>query len=559
MSNYRSILLVIVLLATACSRPPDENAPLAFVPSDTPFVMANSEPMPEANVEMWARQMQGVWPSMVGLYDDMLSKIPDTSEPEAARFKQVTQAILDEIRQRDTPAKWAEVGFSAKSLGALYGVGMIPVLRVELGDPDKFRAMVARVEAKAGAKLGTSHVDDQPVWTLRTGKAEGLMAIEDQHLVIAFLPDNADNALRRRVLGLDRPKKSLAETGGLDNLNKAEGYLPFGSGWIDFTRLVALIDTDPGYSAIAQMAADTPKNLDATCRSEYTALAARAPRIVLGYTRLEGRHMTFSGRLDLDTKLAQAFVKLSSPPPGSAAPSSALYDISLSLPVLKIKDFLIERSNAIVDAPFQCPALASLNEVATKAKLRLRQFVPPPLSDFTGLRLMVNRLDIPENGNPDVSAAVLIGSSNPMGMIGMAQLVAPTLRDFKLALDGKPVDLPAGIFPNQAGYAPAMQVAASESAVVIGIGADIDLAAFISADTATDGQLMRAVYSGKFYDMLDSMLTRFSAMMPENQRATIEQQKTLNALYARWIDRIEVRVNATAKGIEMIQTTEMKP
>ncbi|MBL0222356.1 MAG: hypothetical protein IPQ17_06380 [Xanthomonadales bacterium] len=167
-----------------------------------------------------------------------------------------------------------------------------------------------------------------------------------------------------------------------------------------------MIDNDPGYAAFVGMLDETPPRLDATCRTEFEALAGRAPRMVMGYTRFDGQHFTTSSRIDLDAVLATALMKLSSPPPGSAATATALYDIALSLPILKIKDFLIERSNAIVDAPFQCAALAPMNEAAARAKQQLTQVVPPPLSDFTGLRLLINRLDIPVSGSPDASAAI---------------------------------------------------------------------------------------------------------------------------------------------------------
>ncbi len=559
MSKLRPSLLVVLILIAACSKPAETSSPLAFVPADSPFVMANTEPSPDAAVQTWTRMMQGAWPSVLGLYDRMLDGLPDQGDVETAKVKRVTKAILDEVRERDTPEKWAEVGFSMKSRAAFYGIGLVPVLRIELGDPDKFRAMVARVEEKAGAKLAATRIDDQDVWVIDMEKAETLIAIEDRHLVMSVLPVNADKALRRRVLGLDRPDESLESSGGMTSFNKAEGYLAYGSGWIDFKRVVSLIDNDPGYAAFASMATDNPPKFDAICRSEFEGLAARAPRMVMGYTRFDGQHFTANGRFDLDSELAKSLMKLSSPPPGSAATSIALYDIALSLPILKIKDFLVERSNAIVEAPFKCAALAPMNEAAASAKQQLTQVVPPPLSDFTGLRVMFNRLDLPESGSPDASAAILIGSSNPMGMIGMAQLVVPGLRDFKLVLDGKAVDLPTGVIPTEVGYAPPMQIAANDTAMAISMGKGVDLAEFLGAASAGDGQLIRATYTGEFYTTLASLMTRFSAMMPEKQRADLEVQTALYKLYAHWIQSIDVRVNATSKGIEMVQDTHLNP
>ena len=559
MSKFHYSLLVVLISIAACSKTADTSAPLSFVPADTPFVMANAESVPDAAVQTWTRMMQVAWPNIVGLYDHMLDGLPDQGDLESAKVKRVTKAILDEVRERDTPEKWAEAGFSMKARAAFYGVGLVPVLRIELDDPEKFRAMVARVEEKAGTKLTASRIDDQDIWTIEMNKAEALIAIEDRHLVISVLPVNADKTLRRRVLGLDRPGESLESSGGMTSFNKAEGYLAYGSGWIDYKRVVSLIDNDPGYAAFASLATDNPPKFDATCRGEFEDLAARAPRMVMGYTQFDGKHFIANGRLDLDPELAKSFMNLSSPPPGSAATSTALYDMALSLPILKIKDFLVERSSAIVEAPFKCAALASLNEAAATAKQQLTQVVPPPFSDFTGLRLMINRVDIPDSGSPDASLAILIGNSNPMGMIGMAQLMVPRLRDFKLTLDGKAVDLPAGVIPTEVGYAPPMQIAANDTAVAVSQGAGIDLAAFLTAPAADDGQLIRMGFTGAFYDLLIAVTTRYSPMLPDTQQADLEMQRSLYKLYARWFQSIDIRINATPKGIEMIQDTHLNP
>ncbi|MEO7014091.1 MAG: hypothetical protein ABI127_07240 [Dokdonella sp.] len=559
MSKIRFSLLVVLILTAACSKPAEDNSPLAFIPADTPFVITNIEAAPDVAVKTWSRMMQGAWPNLIGLYDRMLDSLPAQADADAAQAKRVTKAILDEVRGLDTTEKWAGAGFSMKARSAIYGVGLVPVLRAELGDPEKFRALIARVEEKSGAKLTTSRIDDQDIWTIAVGKAETLIAIEDNHLVISLLPIGADKPLRRRVLGLDRPAESLQSSGGMTSFNKAEGYLGYGSGWMDFRRVVSLIGNDPGYSAFASMDPNIPATLDATCRGEFEGLAARAPRIVMGYTRFDGQNFVARSRFDLDSDLAKSLMKLSSPPPGSAAPSNALYDISLSLPVLKIKDFLIERSNAIVESPFKCAALASMNEAAVSAKQQLAQVVPPPFSDVTSLRVMLSHLDIPESGSPDVTGAFLIGSSDPASVIGMAQLVIPGLRDFKLTLDGKAVDLPAGIIPTEVGYAPQMQIAANTTAMAIGTGDGIDLSTLLTAPAASDGQLMRAAYTGAFYEFLSSMMTRFSAMMPEKQKADLEMQTALYKLYASWIQSIDIRINATPKGIEMIQDTRLNP
>lgn len=552
-------LLVAVLALAACGKKADDSAPLAFVPSDTPFVVANSESVPDATIDAWARQMQGVWPVIIGMYEKMLGELPVGDEPDMAKARSVVRAILDEIRQRDTPAKWAEIGFSQKARAAFYGIGLVPVMRAELGDPDAFRAMIARVEAAAGATLGTSRLGDHELRTFAIGETEGIIALQGKHLVLTLLPANADEPLKRAVLGLERPASNLAEGGELLALDKAERYVPHGSGWLDLRRIVALVDNDPGYAAFARLLDHPPGAFDAECRAEVDAMVAQAPRIVFGYRTLEAQRMGFSSRLELAPALAQSLMKLSAPPPGSAAPAGSLYDLSLSMPVLKIKDFLIERVDAVLAAPFRCPALLSWNERANELKTQLGQFVPPPISDFTGLRITIDRLAFPADGAPDFSGNVLVATSNPMAIVGLAQLAVPGLKDVTIAPDGKPVTLPAGVVPNDVGFAPQVQVAVDANALAIGSGTDSNLVAYLAAPAAKDGQLLRAAYSGRFYDTIGALMTRFASMLPEKDRANVEQQQALYAMYARWIRTIDLHINATPQGLEMHQEVELNP
>ncbi len=555
----RTAVLGGLLALAACGKKEEDTSPLGFVPADTPFVIANTEAVPEATRAAWSRQMQAAWPVIIGLYEQMLATpTPDDADPRVQTARNVAKALIDEIKPRNTPEKWAEIGLGMASRGAFYGVGLVPVMRVELGDADAFRAMIARVEASSGAKLGTLDVGGQQVWTIDIDKVRGLIAIQDKHLVASLLPVNAEDALVRGVLGLDKPEQNLAGTEALAKLGKDEGYTPYGSGWVDLRRVVALLDKDPGYRAFAKLVTETPVPIDDVCRAELDGVVAQMPRIVFGYTRFEPTHMDMTTRLDLAAPIAQSLQTLSVPPPGSAAPAGALYDIALSMPVLKLKDFALARIEPVVASPFKCAAFADWNTQAVELKQQLSQFVPPPLSDFTGLRLTLDRLAWPADGEPDVAARLLVASSNPAAIVGMAQLAVPALAELKLAADGKPVKLPEGLIPDSMGYAPDVSVAMNDKALAFATG-DGDLPGYLSAATASDGQLMRVNYTGAFYTLMGDLMTRFSAMLPEKDRANLEQQRELYALYAQWFKHFDIHVNATSKGLEIVQTVELAP
>lgn len=562
--SLRVVFLGALLVLAACGKTSaDNDAPLAFVAADTPFVYANSEPLPAATLNEWDGTMQKIWPLMIGMYDKSLSDLTAKmeAEPEVANPMpvRILRAFLEEFRHRDSFAKWAEIGLDPSAHGAFYGVGMVPVLRVELSDTTAFRAMIARIEAASGSSMTPSKVGDLDVWLIPGKEIQGLIAIQDKHLVASLLPTNADDALTKRVLGLTRPATSLQADGGFASFNKRERYIAYGSGWIDFGRLVSLIDNDPGYSAFVKLNDDIPA-LDAECRADLETITTRAPRLVFGYTALSPQRMDASSRLELDATMAAAVQTLAAPPAGSAAAAgSTIYDMSLSLPVLKYKQFLLDRANAILAEPFRCVALAKWNESARELKQQLATTIPPPFSDLTGLRLSMDSFTWPADGEPTFAGQLLIASSNPTGILTMAKLAMPALREVDLQADGKPVLLPSELIPDALGVKPEIAVAMSPTALAFGTGTGTDLSAYLKAPTAKDALLMRITYSGQLYGLIADMSERFADLMPEEERATLESQRELYAFYKDWLAFTDIRIVATGKGIEIEQRMEFKP
>jgi len=558
LNGFRGAAALAAMVALAgCGKKVDQDAPLAFVPADTPYVIANIEPLPAVALDRWGQQMKAAWPLLFGSFDhalaEMQAKAPDGS---AAR---ILQALLDEIRERDTAEKWQQIGLGPKVRSAFYGVGLLPVLRIELVDPDALRAAIARIEQKAGGKLATAKIGSQEVWTFATDALSGLMAIEGHHLVLTAVPGGADEALQRRVLGLDKPAKSLADSGGLLDLDKAHGYLPYGSGWIDVRRTLTLLIDDPAVAALSKSFGEPAPTFEPECRGELERIAANAPRASFGYSALDANRMALKGRVELAPAIAQAFTRIVTAPPGSAS-SDALIDLGFSLPLLKARDFWVEQADAVIKTPFRCSMLLSLNEGFSDIKLKLDQTIPPPLADLSGVRLTMSRLAWPQNAaKPEISGVLLLGSSNPMFLLGLAQLSLPALRDFKLAADGKPVALPAGIVPPE--LAGDLVVHAAMTANVLGIAVGKDeaakLGAAVAAPAATNGVLIDTSYSGALYGFLGDAIGRFADAMPAAQHDQFEMQRKLYALYAGWFKRFDARVSVGTEGIDFVENVEL--
>ncbi len=149
--------------------------------------------------------------------------------------------------------------------------------------------------------------------------------------------------------------------------------------------------------------------MDATCKAEARSIAARFPRIVMGYTELAPKRMTIHAQLEMEPALAKDFAASLSGAPGTGVKPEGLFDFSLALPVLKQKSFWQKQAKAVVDQPYQCADLASLNEGFAKFKQSLDTTIPPPASDIAGLRMAMTKLDFAGGmEKPDVSGKIVV-------------------------------------------------------------------------------------------------------------------------------------------------------
>lgn len=553
----RRVVPIALLLALAgCGKKPDANAPLAFVPADTPYVFANLEPVPQPVVDSWSQMTREAWPLSSSMYQRMLDK----AEDHDATAVKVARALLEEVSQHMTAGTAEQLGIKSSAHAAIYGIGVLPVVRLELANADALRAAIARVEAKAGAKLPVARLGELDYWTLSLDKMQVLLAIVDKQLVAAFAPATASEDLRKQLLGLTRPARPFdAET--LVKLNKRYGYTPYSSGYVDFVRLVEFLgdDANPVRRELAgAVFGEKLPTMDPTCKAEVRTIASKFPRVVMGYTALAPKLMVIHAQLEMEPALAKDFAASLVGAPGTASKAEGLVDFALAMPVLKQKTFWLKQAKAVAGQPYACADLAHVNESFAKLGQNLDTTIPPPASDLSGVRMVLNKLDFAAGvDKPDMSGKLAVALTNPAGAVAMAQLALPSLKDVKLLPDGKPVVLPADMAPAPL---PPLSIAMNGQAIALaaGSGEEATLSAFLAAPAAAEPVFLRMHFAGAMYARLGGVFDAMGPLIPEEQRADIETQKQLFALYEKWIDHAEFTLTARNDGVSLLETVETR-
>ena len=495
-----------VLLA-ACAHK-DKDAPLAFVPADTPYVVANLDVLDDSTRGALLSQADAQLPGQIA---QMKAAADDMKDPDNARL---LKAFIAEIDGKTLETFAQNNGMDLKGYSAFYGLGLSPVARAELSDPKAFEAFIGRLETAYGKKLDTASVGGQSYRKHVSTEAgtQVILAIVGKQAVAALLPADAPEPMLRQALGLDRPQKSLQEDGRLDTIAKDKGYKPYVVGQFDITRTLALVSSgkDPFFSAMFKAHAESEAaktgepvanqmQIPPSCQADAARIAARVPSMSFGYTTLDSKQQSARFDLALADDIVKAFSGLKVGLPGLGVGGDAPFDLSLALPMKDVRTFWSAQADAVAAKPFTCPALLDMNDQFAKIAQLAQRAAMPPFGDMQGLRIVLDTFAPDPNATlPKFSGRVLLASSNPTGLIAMGQMAMPALGQLKLSNDGKPVALPADM---TATLGQPAWVAMSDKALVLGIGTgeDAKLGDMLKTPEGDAGRMMRMHLTGDMY------------------------------------------------------------
>ena len=536
-----------VMLLAACGKHVASNAPITYAPADTPYLFANFKGAPADAAATWGEASD----SMISIRIQQLGKIAASlsdQNPEVAKVLEAVQAELANVHSTKEMAQ--TIGLSQSALSAIYGIGDVPVARVELASPDNFKAFWARVEKRAGVATPTATLDKQTYWLIggNDAKLHVLVAVEGNQLVATVAPANASPQMLRQLLGLTKPANNAADR--LAKLNGEHGYSDYGSGYVDLPKLFAnLYD---GRDTITQeFAKDMGGSLaDPACASEFTSLASQAPLASAGFQTYSAQEMRYSIDVQLAPSLLGALTALKQSIPGmDETPDDSMFDMVMALPLQKWQGFIQSRARAAAERTYQCPALQSLNQFAKTAANPPVQ-MPPEAASLLGFRVALDKWE----AGPQIAGRMLVASSNPAALTQQIQQTLPQFALKTIPADGKPVafDLPpkwqAALGGGNQGW-----LAANANALAAGIGEDEEarLAGTLIAPAGNGDRLMRMHFDGKMYGVLGNWIGRFAAMAPPQNQAQLQQTVGMFQQMGKMIASVDMDVKLDDKGLHV--------
>ena len=134
---------------------------LRYVPADTPYVIANVEPLPDKLMDKLEPKIDDILKSyQVVLREVVAMKQSElTDEQRDSEDAKKAAAVIDELTTLLSMEGLRGAGLSRDATAAVYGNGLLPVIRFELSDGALFDAAISRLEEKAGQKMAVAAVE----------------------------------------------------------------------------------------------------------------------------------------------------------------------------------------------------------------------------------------------------------------------------------------------------------------------------------------------------------------------------------------------------------------
>jgi len=539
----------------------DESGILKFIPDDTPYVFVSGNPLPDDLMDFMEPQIDDMLKAYQVVVREMFrSAMAKNSADMSVEDMQQYSAVINELASLLSIEGIRNAGIERDAAMVVFGNGLLPVMRIELGDPAKFEAVIKRLEEAAGERMKTGEVDGSSYRFVGGDGAQLIVGVFAGDAVFALAPGNASDDQIREIVGLSPPKNNIAASGRLLEITKEYGLSEYYVGYIDNLQIASVfLDKPSGMNAVLLESVDYSfEELSDACRKEIRGVVGIAPRIVIGYGEMSVRQMNALMIIELRDDIARGMSTLSALVPGLGVDAGGLLSFGMSLNVPALYAFAEARLDAMEADPFECEYFAEIQAGVAQGRAALEQPLPPFVTGLRGFKVDIESLGDYEFGSDelpeDINASLVVAMEDAEAAYMMGTMMSPDLAVVDLQPDSVPVPL---ALPLLQGVAKAAYAVMTESSLAIAVGSESKTRVLeaINADSVEPPPFMSAsMDAGAYYELIaQSMIEEQTEEGEENplsestRVALGDAMRSFGALY----DRMLIDVRFTARGIEI--------
>ncbi|MGY6629977.1 MAG: hypothetical protein ACXIUL_03115 [Wenzhouxiangella sp.] len=508
------------------------------IDADTVYLFANLSPLDQGLADR-------IWQSMEGFADDQAAVYGELAE-DLNEDSPWLAALMRELGGISSEQAMRERGLAPNGFWAVHAIDWLPAGHWQLDDRGAFEQMLDRLTEDAGSEPPRLAFGDHSLIWLPLEESGLFVALHhDDHFVTLALTTGDESQLARLV-GDERPSLPLAAS-TLEQFNRERGFTPFGSGFVDFERMLASLMVSESNGA--GPAGDVRSLLDEheACRSELTALTRQLPRLSMGISHASQDGMTGRLRVETASALAERLMPIADTPVSLDVSNPTLLNMGLAFNLVAARDFGRELVGGWVSQPPECPLFEDIAAQAGDWQRALNQPIPPFITNIHGFRLNLTSLAMDSSGPIDGEGTLAVFMRNPQMLIGMAQMFSPELAGMNLSPGGEPEPLPAGMIPNLPELAAFMAMGREAIGLAVGEGQREPLKAALEPGDRDRAIMAYSINMAAYGELLQNMLESAPTEM-ENPLADMGWFTSYSEFYRETSFRLELNEG----GIDMI-------
>jgi len=471
-----SLLVISYLVLTGCGSDNTNNS-LEYIPADSIMYIGAQEPFPIKEALIWS---QKTFPIPKSVYSDFKAE-PDPESSAIEKF--FTLLAGDYIQLYFEPEKLEpDWGIAANNQLSFYTLGVIPVLRLNLSNKERFINKIKSFEKQAGLTSEAHTLEQAQYHRYKTEDEYSDMNVDfiiayDKNDVIITFDLHMDDDTLAIALGQKKPQKSLASIQQIELINEKYQFgehaltgfinqkeLINGLTSIDANRLAKTIyyfeQYDSNKSSKDKSAHNNKKTspLDELrtpeCRNDMLAITDNWPRTVFGYKKFDLK----SDPAQLDAMLIvetndQVFLEGLETIKGFIPEfvhndTDKLFAIGLGLDIDNVIPFMIQQLNELKKKPYQCSLLLELQTTLKGIDPSVLGLATMMVKGIKGISMTLNQIegdfsDIKKlTGLKQVDATITLTANDPKSLFQTAQAFIPGLGSIEIPDDGSAFELP---------------------------------------------------------------------------------------------------------------------
>ncbi|MCE9677682.1 hypothetical protein LZP69_00565 [Shewanella sp. AS1] len=458
----KKVLMVAMVLAALLwgyfvSQQTTETAPptrLDYVPEDTLLFSAQFTPFPIKDYVDAIPEVQKRKPVELILW------LHEEEDPQVRFFLSLLDRYMTALKDGQTFID--TFGFPDKITSYFYTLGAIPVLKLDIVNPERFWALLDSVEANSGLKHIERTLDDlsyraYPVVDFGM-QMDLIFAIENGVLTVTLSGDLSSPTLLKTALGRLRADSPLSATDKVPKMISEHGLLADGLGFVNHQTLIKGLTTTDGNLLARQLTQlfeqyrhDPLQELrTSVCQEELTTIAENWPHTVLGYRALDVNDNKIT--MDLRTVIEShngtilgALNQLRGFLPAYTQAEDGLFTFGLGLDSKELAPALTKVWNELLTPKYRCSVLHELQGDIQRHNPMMVSMFTSMANGVKGIAMSVQDYEVNLTGQlmriTSLDGLVSLSAEEPLALFNMVKVFDPTLAQLPLKDDGSAIEL----------------------------------------------------------------------------------------------------------------------